>query len=937
MKTGLLLPVWPLALVLGLALSLVGCSGSGPAPALPDATADKKADPAKKEIARAADPEQAKVEAAQSEVALSILKKMANAYKAATSYSDKGHIQKRYTEGNELYDKPIHDFSVVMVRPNKIRLQCYEGVMTSDGKQLAAVVKGLDEQVVVDKAPEQLTYNAVHRNGDTIWMQVLTEQIAGGSPQLALLFADDALAGFLAGGQPPVLDRGEKIDGHPCYRVKIVRPDGDLILAIDEQSHVLRRIELPMNELRKHLDPEGVKKGLKVTSEFVDAQLNADIPDATFAIRLPEGAQPVRHFVDMARPKLPPMLGKPLANTTLVGLDGKEFDTESLKGKLVILDFWGVACPPCIESLPMLNTVYQKYKDNDQVRILAVSIDQADQTNDDLTAFFKKMNVEVPIVRLKKLEDLMDNFGVDGIPVMVILDAENVVQEIKLGKDDRLARTLPEKIDQVRAGKNLYQEMLASYKAQVAEYEQTLRDASPESGASEDGQVPPAEKSEPQRLKLAKLWTSADLKGAGNLTFIPASGEKPAKLLAFDGWRAVVELDLAGKVLARHELALGEEEACCYLRTAVDGKGKRYYVTFAAGLLRLHLFDEDWKLLWHHPEGQHEGLGEVRMADLDGKGDLSIVVAYFGKAGVHGVSIAGERVWTNRMLEQAGSLALAPSFQGKPGSIVATNAQGSLVALDSKGTTTGEFQIGLSPARPQGRLMRYVASADLNNDGQPEYLGLAITAAQSDIAVGINSVGSEIWSRRMPVGRNPAPVESAVSGRLPGMKQDCWVLPGANGSIQFVAADGTLIDEFNYGTHLAGVALVPSGDKTLLLVSGTKGEESELTAWQVTGDVNLPTTTPEKGPSVLEEAGDLTGDKPVEKTASKPAVEKTTSDKPAPREEGDEKKKDEEKKPEEKPAEEKKPEAKVEEPAKKEPTKKPEEKPTEEGPELKLD
>jgi thiol-disulfide isomerase/thioredoxin len=924
MKTRSFPPAWLLGLVAMLSVAGLSSCGKGTGPAAPPSVvAEKKDGPAKADVATS-DPVKVELDAAQSELAMKILKQMALAYKNAKSYSDKGHIQKRYTEGNELYDKPIHDFSVSFVRPNKIRLQCYEGVMTSDGKQLAAVIQGLDDQVVVDKAPEKLNYHEVHRGGDTIWMEVMTQQIAGGNPQLALLMADDALQGFLGGGESPILDKGEKIDGHPCHRIKIVRPDGDLVLSIDEKTSVLRRIELPMTELKKHLDPEGTKKGLKITSEFTDAQLDAEIPDATFAIQLPEGAFHVRHFVGMARPKLPPMLGKAIPNLTLVGLDGKEFTLESLKGKLVVLDFWGVNCPPCLESLPLLNTVYQKYKDNDQVRILAVNIDLADQPNAELTGLFKKLGVEIPIARIKQIEDL-EKIGIEEIPVMMIVDAEQRVQEIKLGKDDRLARTLPEKIDQIRAGKNLFQEVMAAYKAQLAEYEQTLRDAGEEAGAGADGSVAVAARTEPARLKLAKMWTAEDVKAPGNVTFLPAAGDKPAKLLVFDGWKSVIEVDLAGKVLGRHELPLAEDEPSCYLRTAVDGKGKRYFATFAAGLQRLHLFDEDWKLVWHHPDGKHDGLSEVRLVDLEGKGDLTVVVGYFGQVGVHGVSLKGERLWANRMLEHVGSLAV-----GKPGSVVCTNAQGSLVALDSKGKSTGEFQIGQSPSRPQGRLMRHIAAADLNSDGQPEYAGLAFNAAQNDIAVGISSEGAEIWSQRLPVGRHQTPVEPIVAGRLPGMKQDCWILAGANGAILFVAADGTLIDEFHYGAHLSGVALVKDGDKTLLVVAGSKdAEHSDLTAWQVTGDVTLPAATPEKGPSLLEESTDGDTKKPVEKTASKPSVDKPTSDKPAPRNE----EKPDEGQPEEKKAEENKPEEKK--PAGKPAPKKTAEKPAEEeGPRL---
>ena len=47
---------------------------------------------------------------------------------------------------------------------------------------------------------------------------------------------------------------------------------------------------------------------------------------------------------------------------TLKDLDGKNFDLSSLRGKYVVLDFWGSWCGWCIKGIPEMKKAYEKYK-----------------------------------------------------------------------------------------------------------------------------------------------------------------------------------------------------------------------------------------------------------------------------------------------------------------------------------------------------------------------------------------------------------------------------------------------------------------------------------------------------------------------------------------------------------------------------------------------
>jgi len=57
----------------------------------------------------------------------------------------------------------------------------------------------------------------------------------------------------------------------------------------------------------------------------------------------------------------------PAFNVT--SLDGKKFELASLRGKVVVLNFWFTGCPPCLSEIPKLNRLVDEFKEKDVVFI----------------------------------------------------------------------------------------------------------------------------------------------------------------------------------------------------------------------------------------------------------------------------------------------------------------------------------------------------------------------------------------------------------------------------------------------------------------------------------------------------------------------------------------------------------------------------------------
>jgi peroxiredoxin len=67
-------------------------------------------------------------------------------------------------------------------------------------------------------------------------------------------------------------------------------------------------------------------------------------------------------------------IGQPAKDFTVKLTSGETFTLSKQKGKVVLLDFWGTRCKPCIKELPNLRTYYQSFKDKG-FDIVSISLD----------------------------------------------------------------------------------------------------------------------------------------------------------------------------------------------------------------------------------------------------------------------------------------------------------------------------------------------------------------------------------------------------------------------------------------------------------------------------------------------------------------------------------------------------------------------------------
>jgi len=94
------------------------------------------------------------------------------------------------------------------------------------------------------------------------------------------------------------------------------------------------------------------------------------------------------------RPAAPVGEGHPAPDFTLPALDGAEVDLHSLRGRVVLLNFWATWCKPCEDEMPAMQRLYDQLT-GPGFELLAISVDEGE---DEVRAFRDRLKLTFPIL-----------------------------------------------------------------------------------------------------------------------------------------------------------------------------------------------------------------------------------------------------------------------------------------------------------------------------------------------------------------------------------------------------------------------------------------------------------------------------------------------------------------------------------------------------------
>ncbi len=115
-------------------------------------------------------------------------------------------------------------------------------------------------------------------------------------------------------------------------------------------------------------------------------------------------------------------------------MSGNVVDSKTLEGKVVVLDFFGTWCKPCIGELKELDKIQMAFKDDKDVVFYVIDADYGNDSPEKFKAFIDKHNYKFKfaydydskIFKLLKLQKL-------GIPVTLIIDKEQNIRVQHVG------------------------------------------------------------------------------------------------------------------------------------------------------------------------------------------------------------------------------------------------------------------------------------------------------------------------------------------------------------------------------------------------------------------------------------------------------------------------------------------------------------------------
>lgn len=141
-----------------------------------------------------------------------------------------------------------------------------------------------------------------------------------------------------------------------------------------------------------------------------------------------------------AQKNLRKIVGTQAVDFDLTDISGKEHSVASLKGKTIVLNFWFIRCAACIEEIPELNKIYEKYA-SDELLFFGITFEKPDA----ITEFLRKTEFNYPIVSADK-DQIRSAFNISFWPTQIVIDPSGKIILAEDGFNKNMLKDLEKKI-----------------------------------------------------------------------------------------------------------------------------------------------------------------------------------------------------------------------------------------------------------------------------------------------------------------------------------------------------------------------------------------------------------------------------------------------------------------------------------------------------------
>jgi peroxiredoxin len=119
----------------------------------------------------------------------------------------------------------------------------------------------------------------------------------------------------------------------------------------------------------------------------------------------------------------------PVPDATFQGLTGTQVRLADFKGKVVLLNFWGTWCVPCLREIPELVRVSEQFQKKG-FAVLGIAVDSG--RPDDIRAFMAEHRMTYTIL-IGELGFIKKAFRVVGFPTSILIDRQGMIRKRYVG------------------------------------------------------------------------------------------------------------------------------------------------------------------------------------------------------------------------------------------------------------------------------------------------------------------------------------------------------------------------------------------------------------------------------------------------------------------------------------------------------------------------
>ncbi len=111
-------------------------------------------------------------------------------------------------------------------------------------------------------------------------------------------------------------------------------------------------------------------------------------------------------------------------------VDGRHMRLSSLRGQVVLIDFWATWCLPCVQAMPHLEGLHRKFGPEG---LFVLGINQEGGQEESVRAFLKEQDIRFPSIA--ESGGIAQAYGVQALPTSFLIDTHGIVRGRYRGSD----------------------------------------------------------------------------------------------------------------------------------------------------------------------------------------------------------------------------------------------------------------------------------------------------------------------------------------------------------------------------------------------------------------------------------------------------------------------------------------------------------------------